>query len=490
VSDLTLQIAASGIEAEQAQLDTASNNLANISTPGYAREVVNQTDINAIGESGAGDGVLINSVSEDSSALYDQLNLAAQGQLSQTNESVAIQNLAQNSFPITTGTGLSSQLSSLWSAFSTLATEPGSGAAQQSVVQGASSVAGTLNSMSSQLTSVSGQLQNDLGDIGTKGSVGTGYVGQANQLITQIAQINGQLAGLSAGGSSSGGLDANTLSDEQRNAAATLAGLIGVKTTTEADGTMTVSSGGIQLVSGTVANEVQTTGFAGNATLAVETTNGNVIPAGGTIGALLTGVNTTIPNYQSSLDSIADSLATSLNSLQGGGVSAAGIPGASSAAAAPPYAGSVLPSIFVNGGSATTYTAGAGSAATITVNPTLAASPSLIATAAGSATAGAATIDPTTAQAMAKLGSSSNGPDDLYQTLVALVGTQTAQAQDSQTSSQALADSTAAQQSSVEGVNTNEETVNMLAAQQNYQALASVISSTTTALQSLLTAVN
>jgi flagellar hook-associated protein 1 FlgK len=242
-------------------------------------------------------------------------------------------------------------------------------------------------------------------------------------------------------------------------------------------------------VSGSVATDVETTGSIGTGNLALVTANGNVVPAGGTIGAVLTGVNVTIPTYQSALDSIADSVATGLNSLQSGGVSAGGVPGATSAAAAPPYAGTLLPSIFVNGGSTTTYTTGAGSAATISINPTLAANPSLIATAAGTSPAGAATIDPTTAQAMAKIGSSPTGPDALYQSLVALVGTQTARAQDNQTSTQTLANSTAAQQSSVEGVNTNEETVNMLAAQQNYQALASVISSATSAIESLLNAV-
>jgi len=33
MSDLTLNIAASGIEADQAELDTAANNLSNVSTP-------------------------------------------------------------------------------------------------------------------------------------------------------------------------------------------------------------------------------------------------------------------------------------------------------------------------------------------------------------------------------------------------------------------------------------------------------------------------
>ncbi len=489
MSDLTLQIAASGIDAEEAQLNTAANNLANVSTPGYAREVVNQQDLPSAVGSGTGEGVMISSVSQDSSSLYDQLNFIAQANLSSSNETVAVQSLAQNAFPTTTGTDLSSQLNQLWAGLSTLATEPSSAAAQQTVVSAAGQVAGSLNDMSAQLTSVSNQLQGDLGTAGTTPTTGTGYLGQANQLISQIAQINGQIAGLSASSAGSDGVSLNALTDQQRSDVTTLAGLLGVTTSTEANGTMTVKAGGIQLVSGSVPTELTSAGSALSGDLAVETTGGNVVSAGGTIGALLTGVNVTIPSYQSNLDSIADSLATTLNGLQAGGVSSAGVPGAAAASAAPPYAGPLLPSIFVDGGSATTYTTGAGSAATISLNPTLAANPGRIATAAGTATAGQATIDPTTAQAMAAVGASSSGPDDLYASLVSLVGSQTAEATSAQTTNQALADSTSSQQSSVEGVNTNEETVNMLAAQQSYQALASVISSATTAIQSLLTAV-
>ena len=38
MSDLTLQIAASGIEADEAELATSAQNLSNDSTPGYAQE--------------------------------------------------------------------------------------------------------------------------------------------------------------------------------------------------------------------------------------------------------------------------------------------------------------------------------------------------------------------------------------------------------------------------------------------------------------------
>ena len=106
-------------------------------------------------------------------------------------------------------------------------------------------------------------------------------------------------------------------------------------------------------------------GSGATTNLAVTTSDGVVVSAGGSIGANLTAVNTTIPDYMQQLDSVADSLATNLNALQGSGMDAAGDPGSTIAGG---YPGTVLPPIFVNNGSTNTYTTASGtfnSAATI-----------------------------------------------------------------------------------------------------------------------------
>ena len=71
VSDFGLSIAASGLIADTAELDTASNNLANINTAGYAREMVNLSPEDAAGPLGVGRGVSIGSVSELTDAVYE-----------------------------------------------------------------------------------------------------------------------------------------------------------------------------------------------------------------------------------------------------------------------------------------------------------------------------------------------------------------------------------------------------------------------------------
>lgn len=476
MSFLGLDIASSGVAADEAVLNTTAENLANIQTPGYAQERVQLLPQTQASASGVGEGVLVGAVSQQSSALYEEMNLVAQANASAANETQTIQQAAQSAFPEPGPNGLSAQLSQTWTDLSALATTPNSTSAAASVVQDLTTVANTLNGTFSQLQSTATQLGVDL--TGSSGSAG--LLAQANQLIGQIGKLNVSIVAGNAGG-----LDTNSLIDERRAAVAKLAGMLGVRTSENADGSLNVSSGGISLVSGGTTTTLVTSGSAATGNLTVGTSAGDTLAAGGQIGAILTGVNSTIPGYLGQLSSVADSLASNFNTLQSGGVSANGTPGPTSAAAAG-WTGATLPPIFVDGGSSTGYTPGGSSAATISVSPALLNNPSLLATASGSSTAGQSTIDATTVQAMAALGSAANGPDTVYGQLVGQVGSDTQTANAQATTASSLATAASANLSSVEGVATNQETVTMLAAQQAFQATAQVINAMDTAFNSLL----
>ena len=116
----------------------------------------------------------------------------------------------------------------------------------------AQQLAYTLNNSTTQLSQLSSTLQSG---IGTGASDG-GTLAQANGLLQQIAQLN---RGIVAG--DAGGQNVNSLTDERRAAVDQLAGLLGVSTTTQADGALNVLSGGVQLVSGTVARDADHDGL-------------------------------------------------------------------------------------------------------------------------------------------------------------------------------------------------------------------------------------
>jgi flagellar hook-associated protein 1 len=482
VSDFGLSIAASGLNADSAELDTASNNLSNINTPGYAQEVVNLAPEAAAGPLQAGRGVSVASVSELTDAVYEAANVAAEGVQGAATATNQVMSSIETAFPEPSSDGLSAQLSTFWTDLSTLAANPNQAGAQQTVAADASGLAQALNSTSTQLSNLADSLQTEVGN----GSGTSGTLAQVNGLLSQVAQLNqGIVAGNSAG------QNVNALSDERRSAVDQLAGLLGISTSTAPNGALTIDSGGVQLVYGNTAQTLVSTGSAATANLGVATSSGVALQPGGSIGASLTAVNTTLPGYQSQLSAVANALAGSLNSLQANGMAANGDPGTAIAGG---YAGTVLPNIFVDQGSTSTYTPSTTSAATIAVSSAYLADPSLIATAAApgpgnSNVIGTATLDSSNAQAMAALAGSTSGPDALYQSLIGTLGTEAANASGTSTAASNLATTTSANLASISGVNQNQQEVDILSAQNAFQAASQAINAINQSFQSLLQAV-
>jgi flagellar hook-associated protein 1 FlgK len=485
MSDMGLSIAGSGLAADAAEIDTISNNLSNIDTPGYAAEQVNLSPDAANGAYGAGQGVLIGSITNLTDAVFAAANVAAQGTSSGTNQFSQVMSSIESIFPEPSSNGIASQLTSLWSSISTLASNPNQVGAQQAAVSAAQSVASSISSSFAQLNQLSSSLESQVGTGANDG----GLLSEANTLLGQVATLN---AGIVAG--RSGGQNPNALSDQVTSDVNQLANLLGVNAVTQSNGTTTVLLNGVQLVSGTVAQSLGVSGSGATTNLAVTTSDGVVVSAGGSIGANLTAVNTTIPDYMQQLDGVADSLATNLNALQGSGMDSAGDPGATIAGA---YPGTIAPPIFVDNGSTNTYTTSSGtfnSAATIQVSAALLASPSMIATAAApgpgnSNTLGTATLDGSNAQAMAALASLPTGPDATYQTLIGALGNQASSASAFSTIASAQAQTAANNLSSISGVNENNEEVALMAAQNAFQATSQVVNALSASFQSLLSAV-
>ena len=161
MSDFGLSIAASGLNADTAELDTASNNLSNINTPGYAQEVVNLSPEAAAGPLQAGRGVTVASVSELTDAVYESANVAAEGVQGAANQTNQVMSSIEAVFPEPSSDGLSAQLSTFWSDLSTLAANPNQAGAQQTVAADASGLAEALNSTSTQLSQLSSSLQSE-----------------------------------------------------------------------------------------------------------------------------------------------------------------------------------------------------------------------------------------------------------------------------------------------------------------------------------------
>ncbi len=286
----------------------------------------------------------------------------------------------------------------------------------------------------------------------------TTSVSQANTMLAQLATLNGEITRTEGSGS-----PANSLIDQQNQLMGQLASSIGAVAVPQSDGTINVNVGGVTLVQGTWSDTIVATGGAGDMSLVAQASGVTIPASSGSTAGQLAAVNQYLPAYQSQLDTAADNLASTVNTQLAAGYTATGASGSGY----PLFSGS--------------------GAAGLTVNAAVAGNPQLIA-ASATATLPDATNDGGNAQAMAELYNAAGGPDQQYQSLIQGLGSQV-QAVNSQVQAQTSV-ATAAQQNlqSIEGVNTNDEMVQMLTFQQAYQASAKLVSTVDTMMQSLIQA--
>jgi len=261
--------------------------------------------------------------------------------------------------------------------------------------------------------------------------------------------------------------------------ATTLASEIGATNSTDTAGSMTVQVGGVTLVSAGQAATLTASGTPGAEQV---TASGGPLPSGaatavpvssGNVAGLLTAINTDLPAWQSKLDTVAQTLASNVNTQLEAGVywTPAGSPDATS------HAGVAM--FGASGG-------GTVSASNIEVTSAVADDPTLIA--AGSNTA-EGPLDGSNAQAVSNLAGSASGADSAYQALVGQAGAETAAATTQASVASQAASAASSQASAQMGVNSNSQLTTMLQYQQMFEASGKVVSTAASMFASLLASV-
>ncbi len=450
-----VSIAASGLNAASVEMQVVSDNLANAATPGYLAQTAETTAL-AGGANAVGSGVGVSGISVDYSAVLSALMNSTAGQASASSAAASVLSTAQSLFQEPSSTGLQAQLSTFWSDWNAVAASPGNAATYDSLVGAAQQVTASMNSLAAGLTTTS---QDALSQMDNQ-------ITQVNQQLRQLSQLNQQA--VAANGSGSG---QNGITEEQQSLVSTIASEIGGSASVGPTGAVTYKIGGINLVQGVNASQLETAGTAGSTTIVLEGTTTAVPVDSGTVAGLISAMGT-ISGWQSSLDSVATTLASTVNSQLEAGVSWSPV-GSSTATSAP--------------GTAMFSFSGTPSAATIEVSPAMVADPTTIA---AGTSAAAGPLDGGNAQAVAALSDAPSGADALYQTLVGTVGSAVQAAKASETATVVAASQAQSTASSAEGVNQNDQLVSMLNDQQAYQASAKVIVTATSMVQALLQAVS
>ena len=439
------------MQVYEKEFATIQNNIANQDTPGYADQ--NQTlvadSFNPSSEEwgGLSTGPMLSS----RSPYLEQVVRTQTTLLGSAQQQAADLAPLQSLFDLTSATGVSGSLNSFFNSFSSLSVSPNDTETRQNVMTQAQTIATAFNQAATGIQTASSNVQEETND-----SVAT-----INQIAGDLANVNQQYAG-SPNGSANAGLDAQVNSDLE--SLSEVANFTVVPTT---NGQFNVFLGGqTPIVMGNQALAISAN-FSTPQTI-IQDSQGNDVTShitGGQLGAQIQENNTTLPSYLSSLNTLAQTFADSVNTALSQGVDQNGNAPANN--------------LF-------TYDTAADAASTLTVTPGF--TPDQIAAALPSAPGGNGN-----ALAVAQLATATdvNGAtfSEAFGSLGQQVGTDISNATSNQTEQQNLVTQAQAQRTAVSGVSLDEEAAKLLQFQESYTAVAKVITtlnSITDALMNML----
>ncbi len=298
-----LNIATSGLEVAQTGLTAVSNNISNVNTAGYVREVVNQGSLSVGGQ---GIGVSVQDIARTTNQFLESANLKATADSSSASVTSSMLDQAQSLFGDPTSTSsFFGQLDSVFSTFSTLSSSP-SATAQAAAVSQVSQFLSSSQSISASLGQLSTQADSKI----------TSDVTTVNGLLSQISKLNSAISQATVSGG-----DATGAQNQQSALIGQLSGLMNVNVAPTAMGGVTVKAS-----DGTVLASDQ-----GSATLSYDGTGStgqiSVTPVGGATQALgarltsgelagLVGLrNTELPSISSQLANLTSQTAATLNAV-------------------------------------------------------------------------------------------------------------------------------------------------------------------------------
>ena len=314
-----LSIGSSALDAAYTALRTTGNNIANVNTPGYSREIttfVPQIQTNS-GSNYIGTGVAVADVSRVySDFLAAQTNLA-QGQASSADTMAQLTSQINGLFS-NASTGLGSAIDNFFTQIQNLSAQPGSAATRQTVLSSAQQMASQFNDVQAQLQLMSQGADAQIGH----------QISTVNSTVAQIANLNSQISLASASGATP-----NSLLDQRNQDILTLNQSIGVTTSTQSDGSINIYlANGQPLL---VGSKTFTMGMGQDPQnpggIVVGTTVGGGIAAldpantgGGAIGALLQFRSQTVPDMENQIGRLAVTLSSQMNAIQAQGQDANG----------------------------------------------------------------------------------------------------------------------------------------------------------------------
>ncbi len=443
----TLLNSARALKVFDQEFATIQNNIGNQNTPGYAAQNVTLLADSFNPSAQLWGGLSTGPMASTRSEYLEQAVRAQTTLLGSAEQQSADLAPLQSLFDLSSATGISGSLNSFFNSFSSLSVSPNSTVARQNVITQAQAVATSFNQAALNLQTTSKNVEQETGD-----SVST-----INRIAADLAAIN-QHYSAGPGAAADAGLDAQVHSDlENLSEVANF-------TVLHTDGQINVYLGGqTPLVLGPQSFQIATD-FSTPQTILRDSQGKDITSqiTGGQLGAQIQENNTTLPGYMSSLNTLAQTLADTVNNALSQGVDQNGNPPATN--------------LF-------TYNTSADAAYTLSVSSGI--TPDQIAAALPSAPGGNGN-----ALALAQLSTAAavNGFTftQAFGNLGQQVGSDIATANQNKTEQQSLVTQAQAQRAAVSGVSLNAEAAKLLEFQQSYQAVAKMVSTLNTITQATL----
>ncbi len=440
-----INVASSGLAAQQLALSVVAKNIANANDPTYKRQRLTTTEGMPLAESQ--DGTVTGGLTIGSGVQTGEIqrvrNALIENRLVESGEASAeweFMSTTMHQIEAVLGepgdSGLQNELDQFWASWNDVATTPDSTSLRTTLVENTESLCSRIQYLYNQINSTVADLNVSAVDAVTN----------INDIASEIANINSQVATLS-----SSRADVNELLNKRDGLVQDLAKIVSIDQHGESGTDFVISIGGRVLVQGTQASTL-TNEIDGNGNQAIcwADDGEEVIVQGGQLNALKNLRDTMIPDYLSQLNDFASALVEQINTIHSTGKTLDGNDGGN---------------IFV----------AASTAANIAIDSSVLDDPSLIAASSTGATGNGDIATQIAALGDSKDNANKTSINEMYRALVSDIGSATASAEKQAEAANLSYEQYSTQQQSISGVSLDEEMTNMIMFQQAYNACSRVL---------------
>lgn len=442
------EIGRRALRAAQTGVNVTSHNIANVNTPGYSRQTVQlsasppDTGYGWLQGTGIniGTGVNVDGIKghrDQFIATRLQTETSINGRLTAERETLIPVEAALNE---TDRGGIGTALKNFFGAFRDLEANPASTAVRTAIVEKGKALTSAFHSTRARLVEIRGQADQEV-----RATVNT-----VNDLAEKVADLNKQIRI-----AENNGITSSDLVDQRAEHINQIAELTGARSTTNADGTITLTLGdGQALVYGDQAAKLTATDTPPDGLAALSIDGQSVVIGDGKLRGLQNAIGG-IGGQIQTLDDLAASVAGRVNTLHATGADLNG--NAGGAFFATPASGTVT-------------------AENIDLAAAIKANPNRVVAAASGAGGGDGSIARGLAELLSDttsvVGSTTGSYANIFAALVSSAGAAVKTADDELATQAAILAQTQAQRDSVSGVSLDEEAISLLQYQKAYEAAA------------------